>query len=201
MILGLGLLGAFRRPGVFPAALLVFLALYGLRAALGPLLAPPEPVDSFARLALPFLIGSALFFYRRFVPLSWPLAIGGFVLVFAIMGASGPTPLSQVVLTVALVYATFVAAYLPGGAVRRYNAIGDYSYGVYLYAWPVQQAMASLTGPVWPVVNMVIAAPIVLGCATLSWRFVEKPALDARRSVAAAIERFVRRVRLRLSPA
>ena len=32
------------------------------------------------------------------------------------------------------------AAYLFGGPVRAYNRLGDYSYGVYIYAFPIQQA-------------------------------------------------------------
>ena len=35
-------------------------------------------------------------------------------------------------------------AYIPGGRIRAVNNWGDYSYGVYIYAFPVQQTLALL---------------------------------------------------------
>ncbi len=57
----------------------------------------------------------------------------------------------------------------------------DYSYGVYLYGWPVQQALVA-TGP-WARhwwVNIIISLALATGFAALSWRFVEKPALNLK---------------------
>jgi peptidoglycan/LPS O-acetylase OafA/YrhL len=63
---------------------------------------------------------------------------------------------------------------------------GDYSYGVYLYGFPVQQAVEQLTGggSLW--VNFAIAAPVVFLWSKFSWRFVEKPALSLRKRFARA---------------
>lgn len=56
------------------------------------------------------------------------------------------------------------------------KSAGDISYGVYLYGWPVQQAVRSIAGPGWLIVFVV---PLVIACGIgfLSWRFIEKPAL------------------------
>ncbi|WP_018604629.1 acyltransferase family protein [Uliginosibacterium gangwonense] len=59
------------------------------------------------------------------------------------------------------------------------DRFGDLSYGIYIYAWPVQQL-------VWrpgqgPYENFVISLFFVLILAYLSWRIVEKPALNFRK--------------------
>ena len=51
----------------------------------------------------------------------------------------------------ALPYFMLCAAYLPRGAILRYNRFGDYSYGVYIYAFPVQQTLMHL----WPSLSAV----------------------------------------------
>ena len=59
---------------------------------------------------------------------------------------------------------------------------GDYSYGLYLYAYPVQQTLVSQF--VWSrewYINFALTVPITLAIAMLSWHFVEKPALSLKR--------------------
>ncbi len=61
---------------------------------------------------------------------------------------------------------------------------GDYSYGLYLYAYPVQQTlMALFPGAREWYFNLALALPITLGIAMLSWHFVERPALRLKRVV------------------
>lgn len=57
----------------------------------------------------------------------------------------------------------------------------DYSYGVYIYSFPVQQALIAITPLAghWTG-NLLLSTPIVLLCAALSWHCVEKPALEAK---------------------
>lgn len=64
----------------------------------------------------------------------------------------------------------------------------DISYGIYLYAFPVQQLVINKT-PLAFVPSIVVTTFIVIGLATLSWLFIEQPALKfvhrnkARKSV------------------
>jgi peptidoglycan/LPS O-acetylase OafA/YrhL len=56
---------------------------------------------------------------------------------------------------------------------------GDYSYGIYLYGFPVQQAVAaSFPGAPW---YAQIAIPSIVGVAAMSWWIVEKPSLQLRK--------------------
>ena len=75
-----------------------------------------------------------------------------------------------------------ITHYLPSGRVRRYNDVGDLSYGIYSYAWPVQQTMVDLAGPMDPLTNIALSVPVTLALAWLSWHLVEKPALAWVRS-------------------
>lgn len=64
----------------------------------------------------------------------------------------------------------------PSTVLSRY---GDFSYGIYIYAFPVQQLIIHcFDGRISPFVNFLIAAPLSFTCAVLSWKFVEKPALS-----------------------
>ena len=79
-------------------------------------------------------------------------------------------------------YVVLAAAYLPGGFLRRYNRLGDYSYGTYIYAFPVQQAVAYWWRGITPWEMTAVALPVTLLFAVLSWHLVEKKALALKSS-------------------
>jgi len=60
---------------------------------------------------------------------------------------------------------------------------GDFSYGVYLWGWPIQQIVATRLGRragFWPLAGLAFLAVAVV--AALSWHLVEKRALRAKPS-------------------
>ena len=146
------------------------------------------------RLALPFAIGTALYVWRDRVPLGWGWAVG-LGMATAVLH---DTALFSEAFAIWLAYTVFVLAYLPGGPIRRYNDFGDYSYGIYIYAFPVQQTVMHLFGPMTPLENMAIGFPVTLVCAVLSWRLVEKPGLAARHRLANLLGRGTPGMRHRL---
>lgn len=76
-----------------------------------------------------------------------------------------------------LAYVLFYLAYIPGGIVRLYNRLGDYSYGVYIFAFPVQQSVVALTPGISAVQLIAISTPITIVLAAISWHLLEKRAL------------------------
>ena len=61
---------------------------------------------------------------------------------------------------------------------RLINGKFDISYGIYIYAFPIQQITINLvTRNFW--LSMGISVALTLGLAALSYRFVEKPFLKA----------------------
>ncbi len=125
-----------------------------------------------------FLAGSAAWVNRDLVLMSVPLAV---VLAFAqLLFLHGSYFLAAH--AICGTYVILVMAYMtPRLDIDRF---GDVSYGVYLYAWPIQQL-------VWwqgqgGLTNALIAAPIVTLCAYASWRLVEKPALGLKSALSGA---------------
>jgi peptidoglycan/LPS O-acetylase OafA/YrhL len=71
---------------------------------------------------------------------------------------------------------------------RDAGRFGDFSYGIYLYAWPVQQIIVRLLGVHRPLPLMCAAAlAIVLVMAFFSWRLIEKRALRMKPKEQAAM--------------
>lgn len=70
---------------------------------------------------------------------------------------------------------------------RRAGRFGDLSYGLYIYAFPVQQTTLWLTrGRLGPLANLLLAAGVTAVLAFLSWHLVEKWALRLKPRTPAA---------------
>ena len=78
----------------------------------------------------------------------------------------------------ALSYTTLVVASLPWPILTGWGRFGDLSYGMYQFAFPVQQTIVHVAGPSLPLgVNIAVCFAVTLVLAALSWHFVERPAL------------------------
>ena len=136
-------------------------------------------------LSLPFVIGMAFYVWRDRLPLS---LIGVLVLV-ALTVLSHGTVLYDLMLALALSYATFWVGYVPGGVIRRFNELGDYSYGIYIYAFPLQGLAVWMIPDQSALTNMLISFPLTLICAVASWHLIEGPAMAMKPKVMAALSR------------
>jgi peptidoglycan/LPS O-acetylase OafA/YrhL len=87
-----------------------------------------------------------------------------------------------VALYIGLPYLVMYAAFTKNGFLGRYQKLGDYSYGTYIFAYPVQQSVVATIGSsVSPLALFAFAAPVTFVLALLSWKFVEHPALRLRK--------------------
>ncbi|MBD2857735.1 acyltransferase [Spongiibacter sp. KMU-158] len=134
------------------------------------------------RLFTLFFFGSALYVWRDRVVLSFPIFI---VAVLAVVLSGNSQSLFMVFYTLLLPYIVLFLAYVPGGIVRRFNELGDYSYGVYIYAFPVQQSVAAAFPSISILGMTLISFVFTLILAVLSWRFIEKRALKLKTKRAA----------------
>ena len=116
-----------------------------------------------------FLGGAVLLTWR--VPMRSSLAWGCLALVglaFCTAGLRVALPSVGAYLILYLVHAEWPV---------RFKLSSDLSYGVYLWAFPVQQVVTQMLGAAAsPGLNIVLSAPVVLGLAWLSWHGVERPA-------------------------
>lgn len=166
----IGLL-ANRRLGVagFTAAALACVAVQVLSLPLHPVL------QNLAVLGLPFVTGVLFYLLRTSIRLSPALALvltGAAVLMVE-------TAWFEPVFAAAIAYAVFCLGYAKCDRLSWYNRTGDFSYGTYIYAFPVQQLGVQL-GYSDPWSNIAFAAPATLACALLSWYLIEAPALKLK---------------------
>ena len=197
-------LGLLRRPGLILLGTL-FMAAVGLALmALGVAVDAPDLghkllsrffSDHQARLLLAFLVGVLMFVWRRRIPYSPALLLLSLA-VCAVIALLGPGerigyPVVNLLATPALVYVT---AFLGVTKLPRLPLFhrGDYSYGIYLYGFPVQQVAMSLFPEVRSELGQfLLAFPVIVLFAMFSWHHIEKPVLRLRKR-----SFFVSRVRL-----
>ena len=130
--------------------------------------------DSPARVWLMFCSGVLIYLLRSRLLLSW-WWLGALCLAVGL--SLGHPVLFGLTYAFALPYFMLCCAYLPRGGLLRYNRLGDYSYGIYIYAFPVQQSLMHLMPGLLPLEMFGLSLAVTLGLAVLSWHFVEKPAL------------------------
>jgi peptidoglycan/LPS O-acetylase OafA/YrhL len=124
---------------------------------------------------LPFFFGgAALYAVRDHVPLTWWVALPSLVAFAALVrwqGDWGPHA-GAPLLTLFLLW---LGRVVPSPHWVHHN---DISYGCYIYAFPSQQLVASFGGADHGTyVLVLLAAPLMLCLATLSWFVIERPAM------------------------
>lgn len=145
--------------------------------------------QTFFSLSFPFVLGWMIFHFRHMVVLS-PVVLIGLALL-AWIGAGTPVQLELLVLSV--VYSTVYFGFKLPSVLLQYNKLGDYSYGVYIIAFPVQQLIANFQNGVSPLSMMFQSALLTIPLAIFSWHLVEGPALRLK-SKGAAIAAGIKRV-------
>jgi len=74
-------------------------------------------------------------------------------------------------------YVVLAAAYLSWAPLLGFNKLGDYSYGIYVYAFPIQQLLAHFWVGITVGEMLACSFALTLLVAIASWRLVEAPAL------------------------
>jgi peptidoglycan/LPS O-acetylase OafA/YrhL len=169
-VAGLGLVGLLARRWFLPAAM----ALAVIWAALASytLDGVPTVAQNGARFAVMFLAGALLHHFRDMIPARWSLVAVSLVVVLV----ATLLPDYRLVAAIPLAYAIIVSGALIDN--ERFRLRNDLSYGVYIYACPIQQLLVICgLGILNPIVLTIIAAVATLPFAAMSWFLVEKPAM------------------------
>lgn len=176
VLLGLGMCGLFRyriaATAVYGGILLWFLVW-------------PDSISIFGfannndagRLPAFFSFGVLLALYKDVVRIEGRLIIGLIVIAWVLKDGA------------AFQYAFYLAFLLTPiwlmttSVVKAMKVPGDFSYGVYVYGWPVQQVVASLFPSEGPYLNQMISIPATILLGVASWYVVEKPSISLGRRI------------------
>lgn len=176
----LGIIGVLRRRWLFAAlfaALVVwYLAIYhGEKMKMLGQDDLPE-----VKLGLFFAAGMAMHYFRDI----WDSRRGRFFgSVAVVLLAAAAIAIHHELIAAFLLVPWFVVTIGTASTpvLRRFGRFGDLSYGVYIYAFPVQQTIVWASNNRLPVsMGIACAVPFVLAAAYVSWHCIEKPALKLK---------------------
>ena len=174
VVAAFGVMGLFKTREIYNAVFAMFLILAAsVKGDALPLIAqhPEAP-----RLAIAFLCGAFFYMNRDHIRISLPL---GLLFVALIVWGHTRIPVStmRMVYIPAIAYIVLLLGYHPKLYFAPYNRLGDYSYGLYIYAFPTQQLISYYHPGIKQYQLFALAFPCILAAAVLSWHFIEKPAL------------------------
>jgi peptidoglycan/LPS O-acetylase OafA/YrhL len=168
-VVALGVVGALRRHPVILLAVVGLIWVMIAMDAAGLALVSQERMPRFAFM---FLLGSAMLVFATRIPIRGGLAAAGAVLV--VCGLVW-LPDYRAVAGPAFAY---VCLWLAVVRPPKSSPKSDYSYGLYVYHWPILQILAVTGGqhlgePAFVLLGLALA----LGVAAVSWIAIERPAL------------------------
>jgi peptidoglycan/LPS O-acetylase OafA/YrhL len=135
-------------------------------------------VNAFMYFTAYFLSGVILYLYKDKIPLTWQ----GSVLAALVLVISIPIHAFVLALYFALPYLVVSIGSLTRSGLTGISKYGDFSYGMYIYAWPVQQALVELLHNKAGHNHLfVYSFSITLLLAIASWHVLEKPMLNLKR--------------------
>jgi len=172
-VLAAGVAGLLARRVAWFATLWLLLALFLWRPDWFPL---PFQDAATRDLVLLFALGSLACVGRAVIPVSPALAAVAVLLVIANPADLARGPLFAPLLA----YTVLVVAYHPRLVWPAFNRVGDYSYGVYVYSFPIQQTLVERIPGIEPAPLFALALTLTLGVAVLSWHWLEQPALGLK---------------------
>ncbi|MCM5557659.1 acyltransferase [Pleomorphomonas sp. JP5] len=139
-----------------------------------------------------FAVGAAMLCWESRIPRNLALALVLFALAQATVGTALWDPLTRLTLP----YLVFCAAFSDIRLLKVTRGRDDISYGIYIYGFPVQQALSALFRDRLGMVSLtVLALAISYLLAWLSRVLVEKPSLERKRDAEELILRTYRRLR------
>ena len=128
------------------------------------------PVQASFLCAFHFLLGAMFFVYRAAIPRSRTLAVAA-LLVWA---ASWRTPACSLVELLTVPYVVLFLGFARVGPLAYAARFGDPSYGLYVYAFPIQQCIVGLWPRIAPLPLFLLATPATAVLAYASWHLLEK---------------------------
>ncbi len=123
-----------------------------------------------------FFIGSAAYLCRKHIPLGPPLILSLALLAYLLRDTVAYEVSEKLLFASVILW----IAFLPSSPSEAFARSGDFSYGLYIFAFPIQQTIFTLNSEIDPIAFFVISVLFTLPVAALSWYLLEKPSMRAR---------------------
>jgi peptidoglycan/LPS O-acetylase OafA/YrhL len=176
--------GALRRPRLLAAIVgVVLIVMIVVAPPDSPVGVPPHGIKLLANALRPcgaFAFGALLWAVKDRVPRSWPL-LGLALAVLLIPVSIG---LRSAIDVLAVPYAAVVIGSMRPGPLAKVIAVGDVSYGAYIYGYPIQQVLVQYVGGLSPIGLLALSAPASWLAGFISWHTIERRAIGLRRKFA-----------------
>jgi peptidoglycan/LPS O-acetylase OafA/YrhL len=135
---------------------------------------------------IPFFLCGALFYLLRYKIVYSKLIFAACVAIALLTGLIDSTTWweSPIYIASTMAIYSYIVVFIgmtPLPTVPLFTR-GDYSYGVYLYGFPIQQTIVQLSGTTNPYVLFFLTLIPVTALAMFSWHVIEKPTLRLRKS-------------------
>jgi peptidoglycan/LPS O-acetylase OafA/YrhL len=182
VVLALGVAGLLRRRGAIVAVLAVTVYMDWHLTAKGWLGGGVwfyMPTVQIWNLLTLFLVGTLFYLYRDKIWLSGPVAAA----LVGLVALSAGTPYQPLAFLFCVPYLLFVVGYASLPQLRWITRPGDVSYGIYIFAFPIQQSIMNAWPDLGPWAALAVATPLTYAVAFASWRLIERPSLRFKRLV------------------
>ncbi|MCE4225052.1 acyltransferase [Methylobacterium sp. C25] len=129
-----------------------------------------------------FVIGSAFYVWRLRVSYT---ARGALLAASILVVTLFIAPVAEPAVAILGGYLIFWYAFAcPVNRISQWMESVDPSYGLYLYAWPIQNLLIFNVAGITPLVVTAVTLPMALTLGVISWYLIEKPAQQYKRLLA-----------------
>jgi len=137
-----------------------------------------DEISPFFRFATFFFLGASAFLLKDRISITFKIALP-IIAIFVLLFFINKTLLSTFYI-IALPYTVLYLAYTSHRITLYFNKLGDYSYGLYIWAFPIQQMLAYHFIGIKPLEMFVYTVLLTLPVAILSYHYLEKKALKLK---------------------
>ena len=130
-----------------------------------------------------FMLGMVFYNYRNYITLKWQYALVFLILLAITLGLPMDKHIKHILVGVLLSYIIFTFAFIQS-SLNSFSKYGDFSYGIYIFGWIVQQTIINYIPSMSQFLNFLIAGFITLCVAYISWHLIESKALKLKSIIA-----------------
>lgn len=130
-----------------------------------------------------FLVGAVIFLFRYKIGTNKLVAAFSFMILLVNLHFTSNLYLSYFITGISLAYLIIHLGFIKTTHIKNFTKHGDFSYGLYIWAFVVQQVTASFLPNINFYFYFIIAVLVTLCFAGASWHLIEKPSLKLKEMI------------------